>query len=106
MQVSFSDADLKGVEIPNQDALVLTLQVSNFEVKRVLIEPGQDPTSYSFFALFNMELTNKDVMKSLSVLVGFNGSSSQSVRRIPLAVFTPPYNLLVYFGMIASLMHC
>lgn len=36
---SFSHANLKGVDMPHQDNLVLTLQVGNFKMKRVLINP-------------------------------------------------------------------
>lgn len=40
-ETSFSDAYLKGVDLSHQDALVVTLQVGNFEMKMIRINPGQ-----------------------------------------------------------------
>ena len=39
-QLSFSDKDLQGMEIPHNDVLVITLKIATRDVKRVLIDPG------------------------------------------------------------------
>ena len=38
-QLSFSDRDLQGVETPHNDALVITLKIATWNVKKVLIDP-------------------------------------------------------------------
>lgn len=39
-KLSFSEGDLVGVDIPYNDALVLMINICNFDVKRILIDPG------------------------------------------------------------------
>lgn len=36
--ISFSDSDLRDVQLPHSDPLVITLRIGNFDVKRVLID--------------------------------------------------------------------
>jgi hypothetical protein len=35
--ISFSDSDLKDVQLPHNDPLVVTLRIANYDVQRVLI---------------------------------------------------------------------
>jgi hypothetical protein len=39
-QIIFTDQDLEGVQLPHSDALVVTLRIGEFDVKRILIDPG------------------------------------------------------------------
>uniref|UniRef100_A0A2N9HIA5 Uncharacterized protein n=1 Tax=Fagus sylvatica TaxID=28930 RepID=A0A2N9HIA5_FAGSY len=39
-QIIFTDQDLEGVQLPHSDALVVTLWIGEFDVKRILIDPG------------------------------------------------------------------
>lgn len=73
--VSFSDANLKGINMLHQDTLVIKLQVGNFEVKRILVDPGASASIIFLSALHNMELTTKDMIKTQFILVGFDGIS-------------------------------
>lgn len=52
------------VDLPHQDALVVTLQVGNFEVKRILIEPMAGANIIFLHVLICMELMIKDVIKN------------------------------------------
>ena len=36
--VAFTDEDLQGVQLPHNDALVVTLRIAEFDVKRLLID--------------------------------------------------------------------
>ena len=36
--ISFSDSDLKDVQLPHNDPLVVTLRIGNYDVQRVLID--------------------------------------------------------------------
>ncbi len=38
--ISFSDGDLKDVQLPHSDPLVITLRIGNYDVKRVLVDQG------------------------------------------------------------------
>ena len=39
-KIEFTEKDLAGVHCPHEDALVVTLRVSNYDVRRVLINNG------------------------------------------------------------------
>ena len=39
-QIVFTNQDLERVQLPHSDALVVTLRIGEFDVKRVLIDPG------------------------------------------------------------------
>lgn len=101
--VSFSDEDLKVIDMLHQDTLVITLQVENFKVKRILVDRGAGASIIFLSSLLNMELTTKDLKKTQSILVGFDRSSAQAIRNIPCIVFTLSHNLPVNFVVIEAL---
>ena len=39
-QIVFTNQDLEGVQLPHSDALMVTLRIGEFDVKRILIDPG------------------------------------------------------------------
>jgi hypothetical protein len=40
-EITFTNHDLEGVQLPHSDALVVTMRVGNFNVKRILIDLGE-----------------------------------------------------------------
>ena len=38
--ISFSDSDLKDVQLLHNDPLVITLRIGNYDVQRVLVDQG------------------------------------------------------------------
>jgi hypothetical protein len=36
--ISFSNSDLKDVQLPHNDPLVITLRIGNYDVQRILID--------------------------------------------------------------------
>uniref|UniRef100_A0A2N9FKP4 Reverse transcriptase domain-containing protein n=1 Tax=Fagus sylvatica TaxID=28930 RepID=A0A2N9FKP4_FAGSY len=39
-EITFTNQDLEGVQLPHSDALVVTMRVGNFNIKRILIDSG------------------------------------------------------------------
>lgn len=74
--------------------------VGNYEVKRVLEDLGAGANIIFLLALINLDLSTKDVTKTQSTLVGFDGTATQVVGDILLAIFTLLHNLLVGFVVI------
>jgi hypothetical protein len=78
--ISFSDSDLRDIQLPHSDPLVITLRIRNFDVKRVLIDQG------SFAKVMYQELYEKlglgefDLTSFTSPVFGFSGESIIPLR--------------------------
>uniref|UniRef100_A0A2N9G4H4 Uncharacterized protein n=1 Tax=Fagus sylvatica TaxID=28930 RepID=A0A2N9G4H4_FAGSY len=78
--ISFSDSDLRNIQLPHSDPLVITLRIRNFDVKRVVIDQG------SFAKVMYQELYEKlglgefDLTSFTSPVFGFSGESIIPLR--------------------------
>ncbi|GAV67535.1 hypothetical protein CFOL_v3_11040, partial [Cephalotus follicularis] len=71
--ITFTDADYDGVQTPHDDAMVVTLTVTNFEDKRVLIDNGSS-ANIMFYDIFEkMKLGTSRLKPIDSHLYGFSG---------------------------------
>ncbi len=84
--ISFSDEDLKGVEIPHDDAVVVFMVVNKFDVKRVLIDNGSSANVLYFDAYSRMGMTGKQLRRMNAPLVGFTGDSVPVEGEVALLV--------------------
>ena len=72
--ISFSDSNLKDVQLPPNDPLVITLRIRNYDVQRVLIDQG------SFAEVIYQDLYTKlglgeaDLTNFTSPIFGFSGT--------------------------------
>ena len=74
-EIIFTDRDLEGVQLPHSDALVITMQIGDFEVKRILIDPGSS-AEIMYDSLFKgLGLGQKDLDRKVDPLYGFSGES-------------------------------
>ena len=87
-QIFFSNEDLRNVQTPHDDLLVVKLRIGDSDVKRVLMDQG----SYSeimYLDLFHdlsLSLKQSDLQPYDAPLVGFSGESIRSMRWITMAV--------------------
>ena len=58
--ISFSDKDLARIYCPHNDALVVTLCVKNFDVKRILIDEGSSYEIMYYKTFKQLKLEDKD----------------------------------------------
>ena len=85
-EIIFIDRDLEGVQLPHSDALVVTMQIGDFEVKRILIDPGSS-AEIMYDSLFKgLGLEHKDLDRKVDPLYGFSGESVMSVGRVTVKV--------------------
>ncbi|KAK3038702.1 hypothetical protein RJ639_028309 [Escallonia herrerae] len=71
--LEFDDADLEGISLPNDDALVITLRIDAFQVKRILVNTGSSAVII-FEDPFNQMGIFDDRLKPISYpLYGFTG---------------------------------
>uniref|UniRef100_A0A2N9IV79 Uncharacterized protein n=1 Tax=Fagus sylvatica TaxID=28930 RepID=A0A2N9IV79_FAGSY len=74
-QIVFTNQDLEGVQLPHSDALVVTLRIGEFDVKRVLIDPGSS-VKIMYESLFKgLGLEKKDLNLVEGPLSGFFGET-------------------------------
>ncbi|KAL0401689.1 UNVERIFIED_CONTAM: hypothetical protein Slati_4198800 [Sesamum latifolium] len=92
-EITFSSNDLeKGVPLHN-DALMISATVSNFWVKKVLVDTGST-TDILFFAAFSQMGIGVDMLTKVnSPLVGFNGSVVEPMGKmaLPISIGTAPH---------------
>ncbi|CAL5330569.1 unnamed protein product [Camellia sinensis] len=98
--ISFSDADLKGVDLPYNDSLVISLKVGGHLVDRILVDPGSaiDVMYINLFKMLKLKL--EDLNPTSIVLHGFNDASVQPMRVVTLLIYVKPVTVQTQFLVI------
>ena len=90
---------------PHEDALVLTLGISGFNVRRVLVDPSSSVDLLQMSAYKQMG-HSPSVLENLGrLLSGFNGATTTSQGDVVLPVQVGPVTLNVQFSMVEDLSH-
>ncbi|XP_028103699.1 uncharacterized protein LOC114302818 [Camellia sinensis] len=84
--LTFSRRDLERIQMPHNDALVVTLHVKDFDIKRFLIDQESSVKIMYYDTFKQMKLEDKDLAPATSPLVGFNSQPEWSVGKIILPV--------------------
>jgi hypothetical protein len=85
-EIIFTDRDLEGVQLPHSNALVVTMQIGNFEVKRILIDPVSS-AEIMYDSLFKgLGLEHKDLDRKVDPLYRFSEESVMPVGRVTIKV--------------------
>ncbi|XP_075633844.1 uncharacterized protein LOC142606365 [Castanea sativa] len=86
--LGFSDKDMEGTYQPHDDALVVTIRIGGYDVRRVLVDDGSG-AEIIYPDLFNgLKLREEDLEKYDSPLVGFDGKQviPRGMIRLPVQV--------------------
>jgi hypothetical protein len=84
--IVFTDEDLQGIVLPHDDALVVTLLISNYNVHKVLIDTGSSADILFMGAFERMAIDKGRILPMTTPLVGFNGEKVHPVGTISLPV--------------------
>ncbi|KAG7529614.1 Ribonuclease H domain, partial [Arabidopsis suecica] len=95
--ISFEEKETQHLERPHDDALVITLDVANFEVSRILIDIGSSVDLIFLSTLEKMGISRADVVGPPSPLVAFTSKSAMSLRTIKLPVLAGKMSKIVDF---------
>ncbi|XP_028091546.1 uncharacterized protein LOC114309042 [Camellia sinensis] len=84
--LTFSSKDLERIQMPHNDALMVTLRVKYFDIKRILVDQGSSVEIMYYDAFRQMKLEDKDLAPVTSSLVGFNSQPKWPIGKIILPV--------------------
>ncbi|KAK3021959.1 hypothetical protein RJ639_045654 [Escallonia herrerae] len=90
--LEFNDADLDGISLPHDDALVITLRVDAFNIKRFLVDTGSSADIIFEDAFNQMGISDDRVKPISSPLYGFTGASApvRGIASLTIVVGEPP----------------
>ncbi|CAL2257351.1 unnamed protein product [Prunus armeniaca] len=94
--IGFQKKDLIGLDMPHNDALVISIQIAQAIVNRI---HGDEGSTANILQLVWMSLETK-INKSARSLTGFNGAITVTVGTIDLDVYSPPVVSLQIFMVI------
>ena len=101
--ISFPPINPTRVITPNNDALVLTVGINNFDVHRVLVDPGSATDLLHLPALKQMRVPLNRLSSDGRVLSGFNEATTLTVGDIAFLVQAGPVIQQVLFLVVEDL---
>ncbi len=82
--VGFSDEDYVGVSLPHTDALVITLQVANHMIHKIIVDKKSSTDILYWSAFTHMDINRDRIVLARYPLKGFEGKQVFSVGSIEL----------------------
>ncbi|XP_070049227.1 uncharacterized protein [Nicotiana tomentosiformis] len=83
--IIFDESDVDGLTLPHNDVVVITLQISDSDVKRIMVDDESGACIIHPRVLAQMRLENKVVPRCIT-LIGFNNAVEQTSGKITLPV--------------------
>ncbi|BFG19662.1 hypothetical protein CerSpe_059360 [Prunus speciosa] len=87
--IGFQKKDLIGLDLPHNDALVVSIQIAQAMVDRIHVDEGSAANILQLTVIQQMGLEAK-INKSSRSLTGFNGATTVTVGTVDLDVYSPP----------------
>ncbi|KAL5542741.1 hypothetical protein UlMin_010451 [Ulmus minor] len=100
--ISFIDNEATTLINPHHDALVISLLVANYKIKRILVDNGSSTNVLFLNVLKEMKIDESNIRRCATVLVGFSGEQKFTIGDIALPVYAGGINLNVNFAMLDS----
>ncbi|CAL8083178.1 unnamed protein product [Prunus armeniaca] len=97
--IGFQKKDLIGLDMPHNDALVISIQIAQAMVDRIHTDEGSAANILQLAVIQQMGLEAK-INKSARLLTGVNGATTVTVGTIDLDVYSPPVVCLQTFMVI------
>ncbi|XP_038713400.1 uncharacterized protein LOC120007271 [Tripterygium wilfordii] len=87
---------------PYHDALVISILVANYTIKRVLVDNGSSTNVFFLSCLKAMEIDESHIIGQSTILLGFSGEQVYSLGEIALPLYTEGINLNTNFVVLNS----
>ena len=101
--ISFPLVNSSRVITPHNDALILTLCINNFDVHRVLVDPGSATNLLQLSAFKQMNISFDRLSSTVRIMFGFNGATIVTMGDIALPVKAGPVIQQVLFLVVEDL---
>lgn len=98
--IIFHPVDSNRILQPHRDALILTLGISDFDVRRILVDLGNSTDLLQVSVIKQMGFSPSTLENPRRILSGFNGASTTSLGDIVLLVQASPVTLNVQFSVV------
>ena len=100
--ISFSDSDLRDVQLPHNDPLVVTLRIGNYDVQRVLIDQGSFAKVMYQDLYEKLDLAKAKLSSFTTPIFGFSGEPVIPLGKTVLPVLAGPINLQTEFIVVKA----
>ncbi|XP_038715058.1 uncharacterized protein LOC120008756 [Tripterygium wilfordii] len=100
--ISFIDNEATQLLNPHHDALVISILVANYTIKRVLVDNGSSTNVLFLSCLKAMEIDESHIVGRSTILLGFNEEQVYNLGEIALPVYTEGINLNTNFMVLNS----
>ena len=90
--ITFTEEDVRGIQTPHDDAIVVSTTIANYDVKRIFVNNGSS-TNVLFYSTFSRMRLSADRLKRVSTpLIGFAGDAVvvEGEVTLPVTVGTEP----------------
>ncbi|XP_070018197.1 uncharacterized protein [Nicotiana sylvestris] len=94
--IIFDKSDTNGLSFPHYDALVITLHITDIDVKRIMVDDGSGAYIIHPRVLVQMRLEDK-IVPCFITLIDFNNAVERTSREIVLAVLAGGVTLVTTF---------
>ena len=101
--ISFPHINPSRVITPHHDALVLTLCINDFDLHRVLVDPGSAADLLQLPAFMQMNISLDRLSSACRILFDFNGVTTVTIGYITLPVRAGPVVQQVLFLVVEDL---
>ncbi|RVW72519.1 hypothetical protein CK203_053233 [Vitis vinifera] len=101
--IIFPPVDPTWILQPHRDALILFLEIGDFEVRRILVDPGSSADLVQASVVSHMGHSLTSLENPRRILSGFNGASTTSLGDIVLPVQASPVTLNIQFSVVQDL---
>ncbi|XP_059636182.1 uncharacterized protein LOC132278409 [Cornus florida] len=95
--IIFSDEDIKDVQQPHDDPLVVTMMIANYTTRQILVDNGSSAYIIFLDAFSKMNIGKEKLIPARSPLVGFTGDKVYPLGAVilPVTVGTSPKQVTV-----------
>lgn len=101
--ILFPPVDPAWVIQSHRDTLILTLGIGDFDVRRILVDPGSSTNLLQVLVVKQMGFMPSSLENPGRILLGFNGASTISLRDIVLPIQAGSITLNIQLSMVEDL---